>query len=212
MAHMDKLSYNSEIKYARNSVPFYLKILKKDLKKYKFIYIMAIPMVIYYFIFHYMPMYGAQIAFKSFNTAAGIWNSPWVGFDNFISFFSSKYFSRVLINTILISVYSLIFSFPAPIILALLLNELRNKTFKRMVQTISYLPHFISIMVVCGMIIDFTATDGFINDIIEFFGDQRSSLLLKPELFRTIYISSDIWQNVGWGSIIYLAALTGVDT
>lgn len=84
MAHMDKLSYNSEIKYARNSVPFYLKILKKDLKKYKFIYIMAIPMVIYYFIFHYMPMYGAQIAFKSFNTAAGIWNSPWVGFDNFM--------------------------------------------------------------------------------------------------------------------------------
>ena len=112
----------------------------------------------------------------------------------------------------IISVYSLIFSFPAPIILALLLNELRNKTFKRMVQTISYLPHFISIMVVCGMIIDFTATDGFINDIIEFFGGQRSSLLLKPELFRTIYISSDIWQNVGWGSIIYLAALTGVDT
>lgn len=185
--------------------------LVRDLKKYKHIYIMAIPVLAYYILFHYMPMYGAQIAFKDFSPGKGILGSTWVGFKHFLSFFSGIYFYRVLINTVLINFYSLLFGFPAPIILALLLNELRNNTYKRFVQTVSYLPHFISVMVICGMIIDYTSRDGVVNDIIAMLGGNRESLLLKPELFKMIYVSTDIWQQVGWGSIIYLAALTGID-
>lgn len=187
------------------------KFLMKDLKKYKYIYIMAIPVMVYYILFCYWPMYGAQIAFKDFSPGTGIWGSPWVGFRNFLDFFKGLYFFRVIRNTILINTYGLLFGFPASIILALLINELRSKLFKKAVQTISYLPHFISIMVICGMIIDFTTKNGLVNDIITAFGGSRSSLLLKPEFFRTIYISTDIWQSIGWGSIIYLAALTGID-
>lgn len=188
-----------------------LKFLLKDLKKYRYIYIMAIPVMVYYILFCYWPMYGAQIAFKDFSPGTGIWGSPWIGFKNFLDFFKGLYFFRVIRNTILINAFGLLFGFPASIILALLINELRSKLFKRAVQTISYLPHFISIMVICGMIIDFTTKNGLVNDIIVAFGGTRSSLLLKPEYFRTIYISTDIWQSIGWGSIIYLAALTGID-
>ncbi len=187
------------------------KFLLKDFKKHKYVYIMLIPVLAYYVTFHYWPMYGAQIAFKDFNPGKGIIGSPWAGFRHFETFFSGVYFFRVVRNTILINLYGLIFGFPAPIILALLLNELRSRAFKRVVQTVSYLPHFISIMVVCGMIIDFTAKRGVVNDLIEILGGTRSSLLLKPEMFRLIYVSTDIWQGIGWGSIIYLAALTGID-
>lgn len=189
----------------------YGAMLMRDLVKNKYVYIMAIPMLVYYILFHYQPMYGAIIAFKNFSPGGGIMGSPWAGFTHFESFFSSVYFWRVLRNTVLINFYNLIFGFPAPIILALLLNEIRNNIFKRTVQTVSYLPHFISIMVVCGMIIDFTSSDGIINDIMAMFGGERSTLLLKPELFRPIYVSTNIWQEVGWGSIIYLAALTSID-
>jgi len=185
--------------------------LIRDLKKHRYIYIMAIPVLVYYIVFYYFPMYGAQIAFKAFNPGKGILGSPWIGLRNFRDFFGSVYFIRVLRNTMLISLYGLLFSFPAPIILALLLNELRSMLFKRVVQTISYLPHFISLMVVCGMILDFTAKNGLINDIIEIFGGKRVSFLLYPQYFRFIYVSSDIWQTIGWGSIIYLAALTSID-
>lgn len=172
---------------------------------------MAIPMLVYYLIFHYGPMYGALIAFKDFNPMKGILGSPWAGLVHFQSFFQNVYFERIIINTLLINLYGLLFGFPAPIILALLLNEIRNKLFKRCVQTVSYLPHFISIMVVCGIIIDFTGRKGLINDILVLFGVERFNLLAKPELFRTIYVGSDIWQSVGWGSIIYLAALSTID-
>ena len=185
--------------------------LARNFRRYKYIYIMAIPVVIYYLIFMYWPMYGAQIAFKQFSPGKGILGSPWIGLKNFEKFFRSFYLTRLLRNTLLISFYGLLFSFPAPIILALLLNELRSNKFKRCVQTISYLPHFISVMVICGMIIDFTRSDGLINDIIAFFGGTRKTMLLDPGLFRPIYIISDIWQGVGWGSIIYLSALTGID-
>jgi len=156
-------------------------------------------------------MYGAIIAFKEFNPALGIMGSPWVGFKHFKSFFEGVYFWRLVRNTLLISVYSLIWGFPAPIILALLLNEVKNKYFKRTVQTVSYLPHFISLVVVCGIIKDFTSTDGVINDIIEFLGGERTNFLMIPEWFRPIYVGSGIWQEVGWGSIIYLAAITNID-
>lgn len=187
------------------------KMLARDFMRNKYIYMMAIPMIVYYILFHYQPMYGAIIAFKNFSPARGILGSPWAGFTHFESFFNGVYFWRVLRNTLLINVYNLMFGFPAPIVLALLLNEIRHNVFKRTVQTVSYLPHFISIMVVCGMIIDFTSSDGIINDIVAMFGGERATLLLKPELFRTIYVGTNIWQEVGWGSIIYLAALTSID-
>lgn len=121
------------------------------------------------------------------------------------------YFWRVLKNTLMISLYDLIFGFPAPLILALLLNEVKNALFKRSVQTITYLPHFISLVIICGMIKDFTSSDGVINDIIAFFGGERVTMLLEPSFFRTIFVSSNIWQHIGWGTIIYLAALSAID-
>lgn len=183
----------------------------KDFYRNKYLYMMVIPVVLYYLIFHYLPMYGAVIAFKQFNIGKGIWDSPWVGFKHFQDFFGSIYFGRVLRNTLLINIYSLIFGFPAPIILALLLNELRTKLFKRFVQTVTYLPHFISLIVICGMIIDFVSRNGIINDLVAWLGGERSALLGDPGNFRTIYVASGIWQEVGWGSIIYLAALSGIN-
>ena len=185
--------------------------LAHDLRRYRYVYIMAIPVILYYALFMYLPMYGAQIAFKVYSPGKGIVGSQWVGLSHFVKFFSSYYFARLIRNTLLISLYSLLFSFPAPILLALLLNELRSASFKRCVQTVSYLPHFISTMVICGMIIDFTRSDGLINDVLAIFGGTRETMLLNPARFRSIYIISDIWQGVGWGSIIYLSALTGID-
>jgi len=185
--------------------------LGRDLARNRTVYLLALPMVLYYLLFHYQPMYGAIIAFKDFAPGRGIWGSPWVGLEHFQGFFRSIYFVRVVRNTLLLSVLNLAFGFPAPILLALLLNEIRNRAFKRTVQTVSYLPHFVSIMVICGMIIDFTARDGLVNDIIAFFGGSRVTMLLKQELFRPLYVSTEIWQRVGWQSIIYLAALTAVD-
>ena len=186
-------------------------MLARDFKKNRLIYLMALPVLAYYVIFHYGPMYGLIIAFKYFTPAKGIVGSPWVGFQWFQEFINSYYFGRLFNNTLLINILSLVFSFPAPILLALLLNELRKERFKRTVQTITYLPHFISLVVICGMIHDFTARDGIINDLLAWLGAERSTMLLRPELFRPIYIISGIWQGVGWGSIIYLAALSGID-
>lgn len=182
-----------------------------DLVYNKYVYLMVLPVIAYYIIFEYMPMYGAMIAFKDFSPMKGVLESPWVGFKHFQDFFSSFYFWRVIKNTFLINFYELIFGFPAPIILALLMNEIRVKYFKSAVQTITYMPHLISLVVICGIIHDFTASSGVVNDIIAFFGGERSALLLKPEFFRTIFVSSGIWQHAGWGTIIYLAALTGID-
>lgn len=135
-----------------------------------------------------------------------------MGVEQFVRFFHSPYFYRLIRNTIVLSIYSLLFCFTAPILLALLLNEVKGKRFKSITQTVSYLPHFISMVVAVGMIKEFCMTDGLINDIIVFFGGERSALLQNPALYRTIYIISDIWQEVGWGSIIYLAALAGIDS
>lgn len=176
------------------------------------LYLMIIPVLIFFILFHYKPMYGAIIAFKDYTPALGIAESPWVGWDNFTRFFSSVYFGRLIRNTILLSFYSLLFGFPAPIILALLLNEVKNKKFKGLTQTVTYLPHFISMIVVTGMLVDFSMTSGLFNDIIELFGGERSPLLQNPDLYRTIYVVSGIWQEIGWGSIIYLSALSGVDS
>lgn len=175
------------------------------------VYAMAAPVLLFYLVFHYGPMYGAIIAFKDFSPMAGIWNSKWVGLKHFESFFSSYYFLRILGNTIRISAYTILWGFPAPLLLALLLNEVRLKWFKQAVQTITYLPHFISLVVICSLIINFTSSAGVLTQILSALGLQHGNLLMQPGNFTTIYVASEIWQHLGWNAIIYLAALTSID-
>ncbi|MBM6996714.1 sugar ABC transporter permease [Paenibacillus sp. DXFW5] len=183
----------------------------RDFRMNKYLYLMMIPVIAYYVIFHYGPMYGAIIAFKDFTPIKGILGSDWVGLKHFEDFFGSYYFLRVLKNTILISLYTLAFEFPAPILLALLINEVRRRYFKRVVQTITYMPYFISLVVICGIITDFTNADGLINRLFMLLGYDGQAMLQKPELFRPIYVLSEIWQRIGWESIIYIAALMSID-
>ena len=189
----------------------YASRLRKDIMMNKYVYMMALPVIAFYLIFHYVPMGGLMIAFQDFNAFKGMFASPWVGLKHFNDFLTSPYAFRVIKNTLLINVYQILFGFPAPIVLALLINEIRSHAFKRSIQTVSYMPHFISLVVICGMLVDFTASNGVINDIIALFGGERANLLMQKDLYRPIYILSGIWQEVGWGSIIYLATLSSVD-
>lgn len=189
-----------------------LRRLRRNIWRDRYLFLLISPVVVYYVIFHYVPMYGAIIAFKDFSPGEGILGSPWVGLENFRTFFESFYFVRVVKNTFLLSLYSLLWGFPVPIIFALLLNELRHQLFKRSVQTISYLPHFISVVVVTGMIVKFVSpNDGVINKGLGAIGVGPIDFLSQPEWFRTIFVASEIWQGFGWGAIIYLAALAGID-
>lgn len=185
-------------------------ILKKVVKQ-KALWLMALPGIIWYFIFCYVPMYGLIIGFKNFSPFRGIMKSPWVGFKWFQQFFSSQFFWPLIRNTLLLNIYSILFSFPIPIILALFLNEIQHSWFKRTGQTISYLPHFISTVVIVGMVTNFLTPGGIVNNFLGIFGVKPINFLVKPEWFRTIYIASGIWQSAGWGSIIYLAAIGGID-
>lgn len=187
--------------------------LRQDWRKNYSLYILVLPVIAFYLIFCYRPMYGILMAFQDFNFRAGIAESPWVGTKHFMRFFADPYFVRNIRNTINISFASILFGFPAPIILALLINELNKKWFVKTVQTITYLPHFISLVVICGMLKDFLAADGFVTQIIATLTGQenRESLLSNQSLFVPIYVLSDIWQQVGWSSIIYIAALTGIN-
>ena len=185
--------------------------LKSDLKRNYPLYLLLIPVIAYYLIFCYKPMYGAIIAFKEFNPRLGVWDSPWVGFAQFEKFFANPDFVRILKNTLVISITNIIFGFPAPIILSLLFNELKNNKLKSVAQTVSYLPHFISLVVVCGLIKDFVGQGGIINQMVVALGGKEIGLLSRPECFVPIYVLSGIWQEIGWGSIIYLAALSGID-
>ena len=169
-----------------------------------------LPVVMFYLIFHYIPMSGIIIAFKRYSPAAGIWDSAWVGLQHFRDFFGSFYFGRILRNTLTISLTTLILGFPAPIVLALLINEIKNEKFKKLTQTISYLPHFISMVIICGMIKMFVANNGVITQLLSGFGVPQVSLLSQKAYFVPIYAISNIWEGVGWGSIIYLAALSGI--
>lgn len=175
---------------------------------------LILPGFLYYLVFHYIPMYGVIIAFKDYNFFDGILGSPWAaknGLAHFIELLQSPVFYRVLRNTVLLSLSTIVFSFPAPIILALSLNEITNGKWRRMVQTVSYLPHFISTVVICGMIFNFLSLHGIVNQILSLFGREKILFLMEPGYFRAIYVLSDIWQRMGWGSIVYLAALAGVD-
>ncbi len=183
----------------------------KDWKRNKTIYYLALLGVAYYVIFHYLPMGGILMAFERYKPLKGIFGSEWVGLKYFREFFKSAYAWRIIKNTLLLSFIDLALGFPAPIIFALLLNEIRNAKFKRSVQTISYLPYFISQIVICGIILDFLSLNGLLNDIMSFFGADRINFMIYPQYFRTIYVLSGIWQFMGYGAIIYLAALSAVD-
>jgi len=176
------------------------------------LYLLIAPVIIWYIIFCYTPMYGIQIAFKNFMASKGIWQSPWVGFRHFQRFFNSYYFERLIRNTLGISLYSLAVGFPIPIILALMVNELKNEKFKKTVQTITYAPHFLSTVVLVGMLFAFLdPKTGLINVINGVLGKKSMAYMLEPSMFKTIYVFSGVWQNMGWNSIIYIAALSGID-
>lgn len=190
-----------------NSSSTYKRIMKE-----KWLYIMLIPGIVYYLIFVYAPMWGVLFAFQDYSPALGMAGSEWVGFKHFIRFFNSKQFGQLFSNTLIIAVINLVFYFPAPIILALMLNEVKNTKFKRSVQSITYLPHFMSAVVVVSIFkMIFSSEDGIINSIILSFGGDKISFLTSTQWFRPLLLLQTVWKEVGWGTIIFLAALSGVD-
>jgi len=192
---------------AKPSLRRLVRIFQRD----KYLYLMVLLPLAYFVVFHYIPLYGITLAFKDFDISQGIMGSPWVGLKYFEEFFSNPYSWLVIRNTVVLRLWQLAIGFPAPIILALLLNELRTMRFKGIVQTSSYLPHFISLVVVSGMVISFLASDGPINNLIKSLGGQTVPWMQRPEYFAPIFTFSGIWQNAGWATVIYLAALTGIN-
>jgi putative aldouronate transport system permease protein len=192
-----------------------LRVAAKKIQKEKLLYLMLIPGLLYYLVFKYLPMYGILVAFQDFSIFKGFSGSPWVGLKHFIHFFVETPDSWKLIrNTLMINVYELAFAFPAPIVLAILFNELKNKLFKRFAQTVSYLPHFISVVVVCGMVVNFLSpSTGILNHFLVKIGllEQSFMFMGDPDWFRAIFVSMNIWHGIGWGTILYLAAIAGVD-
>ncbi len=185
--------------------------ISRDWKMNKYKYLLILPVLVYLVLFCYKPMYGLIIAFNNYKPTRGITGSDYVGLMWFDNFFNNIYFWRLLSNTFTISALSIVFGFPAPIILALLLNEIQNEKFKRIVQTITYMPYFISLVVTCSIITIYCQENGLFSQIIELFGGTRRNLLIDSGAYRPIYVLSGIWQNIGWNSIIYLAALSGID-
>lgn len=184
---------------------------KSVLKNWE-LYIFVLPTMAYFIVFHYFPLYGLQIAFRDYAPSSGIWNSPWVGLEHLRRFFDSYYFWDLIGNTVGISLYEMIVGFPIPIIIALALNELKNGAFKKWVQTVTYAPHFISVVVMSGMIIAFLSPGtGLVNLAIKTLGGEPVQFLGEPGWFKSVFVLSGVWQSMGWGTIIYLAALAGVD-
>jgi len=187
------------------------KMIKRIIGNWQ-LYLFLLPTLAYFLVFRYYPMYGLQIAFRNYKAVKGIWGSPWVGFQNFERFFAAADFSQLLKNTLAVSVGNLLVSFPVPIILALLLNQLPSKRYKKIVQTVIYAPHFISTVVMVGIIfLFFSPSSGIVNHVIVALGGQAIHFTAEASLFRPLYIGSDIWQSAGWGSILYLAALASIN-
>ncbi len=183
-----------------------------ELKKNWFLYALLVPFVVWFLLFSYRPLIGLQAAFKDYDILLGLQDSEWVGLAHFKEFFGSEYFLRTLKNTLIINIYALVFGFPAPIILALLLNEIKNANYKKIIQTMTYLPHFISIVVIVQIVTSFLSpSTGLLNLLIEKFGGERIYFLIKPEYFRTIYTTMNIWKEIGFGAVVYIAALSGID-
>ncbi|MCK9478300.1 MAG: ABC transporter permease subunit [Firmicutes bacterium] len=187
------------------------KRMSDEIWQHRHIYVILLPAVLFYLLFCYLPMFGTVIAFQKFSVAKGVFKSPFVGLEHFRSFLSDYNFWRLLRNTISISGYGLLFGFPTPIIFALLLNELKAKRFKRLVQTVTYMPHFISVVIVASLTLTFVSNDGVINTIRAMIGVDKVSFMSNPKYFYPVYTVSVIWQNFGWNSIIYLATLASVD-
>lgn len=203
---------NNEAKTKKqNPIVSFFQNLKYDLKFNKALLLMSLPGILWLIIFRYVPMYGVLIAFKKYSLFKGFFESEWVGLRYFKQFFEDPYFFRLIKNTFLLGVYDLLWSFPAPIILALLLNELRIEKFKKFTQTVTYMPYFISTVIIVGILQSMFASDGVVNQIIQMLGKEAIAFFNEAKYFRTLYISSGIWAGVGYGSIIYLAAITGID-
>lgn len=189
-----------------------LSSFRRQLRRNWDLYLLILPVLAYVAIFHYTPMYGVQIAFKNYIATKGIWGSPWIGLDHFQRFFKSYYFWDLIWNTLGLSLYQLLMGFPLPILLALMMNEVGGKRFKKTVQTITYAPHFISTVVLVGMVVMFLSPQtGIVNRVIELFGGEPIYFMGDASKFKTIYVLSGVWQHMGWGSIIYMAALANVD-
>lgn len=185
--------------------------LWKDLRAHRTVYLLFLPVLAWYVLFRYVPLTNLTIAFIDFNLYKGVAGSNWVGLKHFREFLTSYYAWRLIRNTALLSIYDIAFSFPAPIILALLLNEVNHQRARKVMQTISYMPHFISLMVICGILRDFSSSTGLFNQIRLMLGLEAFNLLSDPSLYRTIHIGSGAWQTVGWNSIIYIATISTID-
>lgn len=202
---------NSEI--IASAVPHKTRhpLWRRVMSKYEFYIMLAIPMI-WYVVFKYVPMYGIQIAFKDFSASRGIMASPWAGLKHFERFFESSYFWELLLNTVSLSLYSLLIGFPIPILLALLIYEIQSKWMKKWLQNVTYIPHFLSLVVIVGMLNVFLdEKTGKVNQLLALVGVDPIAFMRKAEWFQTVFVSSDVWQHMGWGSIIYLAALSGID-
>lgn len=185
--------------------------LLRNMKEHPYLYLMFLPVLAYYIIFHYWPMYGIIIAFKDFKPMKGIFGSEWVGLAQFQEFINSAYLWRLIRNTLTINIGMLVFAFPLPILFALILNECKSVKFRKVVQTITYMPHFVSSVVVCSLMIIFVRSNGIITTLLAPFGVQQTNLLSVKGYFKTLYICMNIWQELGWDSIIFFAALTSID-
>lgn len=184
----------------------------ENIIKYRSLYLLLLPGLIFFIVFKYIPYFGLQIAFKNYKPWIGILDSRWVGWKNFELFLSSSFFIQILRNTLIITSLKIVFAFPAPLILALLLNELRYHKLKRFIQTVTYFPHFISWVVIFGLAyIMFNSQFGIVNEIMNSFGIEKQAFLANRSYFRPMLVVSLIWKNTGWGSIVYLAALSGID-
>ena len=199
----------TDIKYGRMSLG---KRLLMNIKQHPWFYVMIIPAIAYFIVFHYAPMYGVIIAFQDYKPFKGISGSAWVGLKHFREFVTGPFFWRLIRNTLSINIGMLLFGFPLPILFALLLNEVRSVGFKRVVQTITYMPHFVSSVVVCGLMVLFCRSDGILTYVLKFIGFPENNLLTYKQYFQGLYIGMNIWQELGWDSIIYLATLATVDT
>lgn len=183
----------------------------RRIKRDRYLLLMLILPMAFYVIFRYGPMYGILMAFENFKVKKGIWGSSFVGLKHFEKFIMDPNFWRAFRNTIVLGVEKLLFCFPAPVVLALMINEVRNTKMKKFVQSVSYMPYFVSTVVVCSIAISFFSNRGIINQVVSSFGHERVNFFLEPAWFRPLYIITDLWQHVGWSSIIYMAALAGCD-
>lgn len=198
-------------KSAKNPVTGYLRDLRLNLKVNWELYLFVLPLVAYYLVFKYAPIYGIQIAFRNYNLIDGVTGSPWVGLDHFATFFNTPFAGNIIWNTFALSMAVIIFGFPLPILLALMFNYARSVRLKNGVQLATYAPHFISTVVLAGMILTFLSKNGLINNLLGLFGAEPILFMNDPKMFKPIYVISTIWQHTGWNAIIYISALAAID-